>query len=333
MNIKPVGIIAIDFELGTRVIPNSYFESYLDTSDEWIRNKIGIKERKYVTNDKSYTDLAYEAAKKVMEKSNTKPEDIDLIIASTITPDHLKVASACLLQYKLGAVNAAAFDLSNGGCPGSVYSLVTASKFIADGTYKKVLVVSGEIFSKAVNMNDRGICVYFGDGVGAAILSEVPKNYGILAHDLGADGSGYYALAAPAGGSRMPLNKERFEKGLQYAKMDGKAIWNFATHIFKETILKSLKRADLSIDNLDFIISHQANYNIIVEGMKSLNLGMDKTYIDIDKCGNTGGASVYIALAEAYRKGKMKKGDVVALVAFGGGLAYGSIVLRWNLER
>ena len=323
------GITGIDFEVGENVVDNKYFENYLDTTDEWIRKKIGIKERRYVHKNEAFTDLALKAAKKAIRKADIKVEDIDLIIASTITPDHTNVASACLLQNLLGASKAAAFDLSNGGCPGSVYSLVTAAQFIEAGTYNTVLVVSGEIFSKTVNMEDRSICVYFGDGVGAAIVQNVCDGSGFISYKLGADGSGYYALAAEAGGSRKPIDEEAIKNKLHYAKMNGKAIWAFATQVFKKVIEESLEKVDLSIQDLDFVISHQANFNIIKYGMDDLGLPLEKTYINIDKYGNTGGASVFIALTEAVEKNLIKKNDTIALVAFGGGLAYGAVVLKW----
>ena len=327
----PVKIKGIDFAVGKKIVPNSFFESYLETTDEWIRNKIGIRERRYIDDDNlAFSDLALEAAKSVLLKTGTSAKDLDLIIVSTITPDHSNVATACLIQYELEASNAAAFDISNGGCPGSIYSLVTGSKFIADGTYKNVLVISGELFSKCVNMNDRGICVYFGDGVGAALLTPCEEGYGFLSENLGADGSGYYALAAPAGGSRLPISVDILQKGLHYAKMDGKAIWNFATTIFSDTIKKSLDKINKDVSDLDFVISHQANYNIIKVGMESLGLDMSKTYTNIEHYGNTGGASVFIALTEAVNKGFIKHGDLIALVSFGGGLAYGSLIMRWD---
>lgn len=326
-----VGIRAIDFAVGNRIIKNQFFETYLDTTDEWIRNKIGVVERRYVEESQAFTDLAYEASRKVVEKSNIDVLSIDLIIASTITPDHQNVASACLLQELLGAKNAAAFDISCGSCPGSIYSLATGAKFVSSGQYKNVLIVSGEIFSKFINMDDRSICVYFGDGVGAVILSEVDAPYGFIAEDLGADGSGYYALEAEAGGSRLPITEQLIREKRHFAKMDGKAIWDFATAIFPESINQTLIRANMTIDHIDFVISHQANINIIKEGMKSLGLDMSKTYTNIDKYGNTGGASVYIALAEAFEKGLIKKGDIIVLVAFGGGLAYGSLLMRWAI--
>ncbi len=179
-------------------------------------------------------------------------------------------------------------------------------------------------------MQDRDICLYFGDGVGAAIMVPAEEGYGVIAHDLGADGSGYYALAAPAGGSRTPITMERLANGLQYAKMDGKAIWNFATQIFSHTILKSLQKAGLTVADLNFIISHQANINIIKSGMDSLGLEMTKTYTNIDVYGNTGGASVLIALSEALEKQLIKHKDYVAIVSFGGGLAYGSLIIKWS---
>lgn len=324
-----VGITGLGFEVGDRVVTNKDLEKILDTNDQWIQEKIGIEERRHVEKEQGLSDLALPAARKALLDAGISPEELDLIIVSTITPDHTNVSTACKLQHLLGATNAAAFDLSNGGCPGSVYGIVTGSKFISDGTYKNVLVLGGEIYSKFVNWEDRSICVYFGDGVGAAVLQQVEEGYGIMAHSLGADGSGYDALAAPAGGSKLPLSENTFKKGLHFAKMDGKQIWEFATRIFSESITKTLDKLKLTVNELDYVISHQANINIIKVGMDRLGMPMSKTYTNISKYGNTGGASVFIALCEAVKKGNIKKGDNIALVAFGGGLAYGSVVMKW----
>ena len=329
MNTVSVGIKGLGFEVGENVVTNHDLAKFLDTNDDWIKEKIGISERKHASKDKALSDLALIAAKKALKAAGIDARELDLIIVSTITPDHTNVSTACLLQNLLGADKAAAFDISNGGCPGSVYSLVTGSKFIADGTYKNVLVIAGEIYSKFVNWKDRSICVYFGDGVGAAVLQPVEEGYGILAHTLGADGSGYNVLAAPAGGSRMPINEEILKQGLNYAKMDGKSIWEFATRVFPESVAQSAKKANIEVSDIDFLISHQANINIIKVGMEKLGLPMTKTYTNIDRYGNTGGASVFIALTEAVDKGLIKRDDNLALVAFGGGLAYGSIIIRW----
>jgi 3-oxoacyl-[acyl-carrier-protein] synthase-3 len=274
------------------------------------------------------SDLAVEACKQALEDANLKPEDIDLLILATSSPDVPLSSTAGIIQDKLGCVECAAFDI-NAVCAGWVHALDIGSRFAGTSGYQNVLVVGSEIYSRILNWKDRATCVLFGDGAGAVVLSEVENDKGILGSWLMSDGSGSSVIEIPAGGVRTPFNSEDFEEGKQYFHMDGRAVWDFAIEAFPQAVRNALSKVGKEISDVDLIIPHQANINIIKAGMENLNLGMDKTFTNLHKYGNTAGASVPIAMREAMDEGLIKEGTLVVTAAFGGGLAWGANVIQF----
>jgi 3-oxoacyl-[acyl-carrier-protein] synthase-3 len=307
---------------------NEDWMEYVDTSDEWITTKTGMKKRRIANSDMCTSDLAVEACKQALEDANLKPEDIDLLILATSSPDVPLSSTAGIIQDKLGCVECAAFDI-NAVCAGWVHALDIGSRFAGTSGYQNVLVVGSEIYSRILNWKDRATCVLFGDGAGAVVLSEVENDKGILGSWLMSDGSGSSVIEIPAGGVRTPFNSEDFEEGKQYFHMDGRAVWDFAIEAFPQAVRNALSKVGKEISDVDLIIPHQANINIIKAGMENLNLGMDKTFTNLHKYGNTAGASVPIAMREAMDEGLIKEGTLVVTAAFGGGLAWGANVIQF----
>lgn len=328
MELKSVGIIGIGSYKPEKIMTNADLEKMVETSNEWIVSRTGIEERRIAEDSQATSDLAFEAAKKALENAKVSPEEIDLIIVATMTPDYFTPATAALVQDKLGAKNAAAFDLSS-ACSGQVYALVTAQNFIATGMYKKALVIGAETLSKVIDWTDRNTCILFGDGASAMVLGEVEKDYGIKAFHLGADGSGEKALLVPAGGSRMPASHETVEGKEHFLKMMGKEVFKFAVNVIPETVGKTLEKANMKMSDIDLIVPHQANYRIVSAAAKKMDYPEDKFYMNLNKMGNTSGASIGIALCEAHENGLVKKGDNLVFVGFGAGLSYASLVLKW----
>lgn len=327
---KRTKIVGTGYYVPERVVTNHDLAKIMDTSDEWIISKIGIRERRIASSDECTSDMVVKAAEMAMKNANVKAEDIDMILLATNFPDHISPATSVMIQKKLGAKNAFAFDIRTGGCPGSVYSISVASKYIADGTCNTVLVTTADMNSKGLDWTDRSTAVIFGDGAAAMVLKAADKDDigGIIDSQLYSDPEGYYSAYIPAGGVVEPITEEVIKEGKQFFKMDGRAIFNFATTVFPETVNKIVLDNNLSLEEIDFVISHQANINIIKESMKRLNLSMEHTYCNVDKYGNTGSASVGIAFAEALEKGVIKKGDKVVLVSFGAGTAWGAVLLE-----
>ncbi len=324
-----VGITGLGSYVPERVVTNDDISKLVETSDEWIVTRTGIKERRVADENVATSDLAIKAAELALEDSGLDADELDLIIVATATPDHAFPSTAALVQKNLGASKAAAFDLSV-GCSGFIYGMVTGANFITSGMYKKVLVIGAETLSKIVDWTDRNTCVLFGDGAGACVLESCDESFGILASELGSDGLNGDVLILPAGGSRYPATAETVEKKLHTIKMDGKEVFKFAVRVMEKSSMRVLEEAGLTQDQLDFFIPHQANMRIVDAAMKKLQLGREKTHINMDKYGNMSAASVPVALDEAFREGKIKQGDVVLLIAFGAGLSWASIVMRWN---
>ena len=323
-----VGIIGLGAYVPPNEMSNEDWMEYVDTSDEWITTKTGMKKRRIASSDMCTSDLAVEACKQALEDANLKPEDIDLLILATSSPDVPLSSTAGIIQDKLGCVECAAFDI-NAVCAGWVHALDIGSRFAGTSGYQNVLVVGSEIYSRILNWKDRATCVLFGDGAGAVVLSEVENDKGILGSWLMSDGSGSSVIEIPAGGVRTPFNSEDFEEGKQYFHMDGRAVWDFAIEAFPQAVRNALSKVGKDITDVDLIIPHQANINIIKAGMKKLNLGMDKTFTNLHKYGNTAGASVPIAMREAMDEGLIKEGTLVVTAAFGGGLAWGANVIQF----
>lgn len=334
---RPVGISGLGFYVPERCVRNSDLEDMVDTTDEWIREKIGIEQRYVAADEEALSDLAIKAAERALDDAGLSVEDIDMLVITGQNHDYKTPATSCVVQHKMGMRNVAAIDVAT-ACSGFVYGLAIGSKFIADRTYDNVLVIGAEIHSRMISWQDRTTCVFFGDGAGAAILRPAAEGYGFLGFDLGADGAGHEAIIIPAGGSRMGMTPDALvpreeaygqTRSLGDARMDGKAVYEFATGVFPRTVNASLERAQLRVPDVDFLISHQANKNIIKEGMGALGLSMDKTYVNLDRYGNCSSASIPIALREALDAGLVKRDDTVVLVGFGAGLSWGSTVMRW----
>lgn len=327
----PVGITGVGYSVPERIVTNKELENLVDTTDEWIQSRTGIKQRHVAAEDKATSDYASEAALKALKHAGVAPEDVDLIIVGTVTPDYPMPATACLVQTKIGAKKAMAFDMA-AACTSFIYGLAIGSQFIKTGMYKKVLVIGAETLSRIVDWKDRNTCVLFGDGAGAALLEPVKEGEGLLAFDLGTDGAGAELLYVPAGGSKQPATAETVEQALHTIKMNGKEVFKFAVKVMGESAERALAKVDLNRDDIDFLVPHQANTRIIESAVKKLNIASEKVFVNVDRYGNTSAASVGIALAEAVENGKITEGDIVALVGFGSGLTWGTCVIRWSAK-
>lgn len=323
-----VGILGTGSYLPEKVMTNDDLSKFVDTNDEWIRTRTGIRERRIAGENEATSDLAYKAAEKAIENAKIDKNEIDLVIVATMSPDHITPATAAIVQDKLG-INAAAFDLS-AACTGFVYAFTTGYSFVKSGIYKKVLVIGAETMSRMLDWEDRTTCVLFGDGAGAVVLGEA-GNGGYIASHLVSDGSGAEDVIIPAGGSRNPVSKEEIDKREIYFRMKGSDVFKFAVRAFPETVENVLGQGNINADDVDMFIPHQANIRIIESIAKRFKQPLDKFYVNLQRYGNTSGASIPLALDEANKEGKLKKGDKVVMVGFGGGLTYGSILLEWSI--
>ncbi|OAT81268.1 beta-ketoacyl-ACP synthase III [Desulfotomaculum copahuensis] len=311
-----------------KILTNAELEKMVDTSDEWITTRTGIRERRIAAPGEATSDLAREAARRALADAGVEAREIDLIIVATNTPDMLFPATACLLQESLGAERAGAFDLL-AGCTGFIYALVTGGQFIAAGGAQTVLAVGAETLSRIVNWRDRNTCVLFGDGAGAAVLRAAPAGYGLLASRLGAHGAGGPLLCLPAGGSRRPACRETVEQDLHFVHMNGREVFKFAVKTMEEGTRGVMEDAGLSVADIDFLIPHQANIRIIDAAVKRLGLAPERVLVNVDRYGNTSTASIPLALQEARQAGRIKDGDNVVLVGFGAGLTWAAAAVRW----
>ena len=324
---KKIGIIGVGKYLPKKVLTNADLEKMVNTTDEWIITRTGIKERRLVSKNEAASDLAIKAARQALEDAKILPQDLDLIVVATITPDMQFPSTACILQEALSAKDAACFDIS-AACAGFVYGIVTAQQFIATGTYNNALVIGTEVLSSITDWQDKNTCVLFGDGAGAAVLAQVNSG-GILSAYLGSDGTKKDLLMLPAGGSRYPVTHQTIDKRLHYIKMRGNELFKLAVTIMADAAQRALKQAGLKCQDVDVVIPHQANVRILMAVAKKLGLSKDKIYLNIERYGNMSSASTAIALCEAVKEGKIKKGDIVLLDAFGGGLVWGACVIKW----
>ncbi|MBT2760979.1 beta-ketoacyl-ACP synthase III [Paenibacillus sp. ISL-20] len=327
-NLRSVGIIGTGKYVPEKILSNRDLEEMVDTSDEWIVSMTGIRERHIAAPHEATSDLAYHAAVNALKSAGMNAEDLDLIIVATITPDMFFPSTACLLQDRLGAKKAAAFDLS-AACSGFVYGLATATNFVKTGMYNNALVIGVDCLSRITDYTDRNTCVLFGDGAGAAIVGEVPEGRGFQAFDLGAEGAGGAHLYIEAGGSRLPASAETINTNKHFIYMNGREVFKFAVRVMGSATEAVLSKAGIDKKDIDLFIPHQANIRIIKSAMERLELPEEKVMINVDKYANTSAASVPLALVEAQESGRLKEGDKVLMVGFGGGLTWGSSVLIW----
>ena len=325
------GILGTGWYVPEKVITNADLEKMVDTNNEWIVERTGIHERHVAAENQPASDLAERAARMALEDAHVKAEDLDLIIVATMTPDRIIPATACILQDRLGAGRAGAFDFS-AACSGFAYAAAVACQFIETGAYRHILVVGAETLSKVIDWTDRSTCILFGDGAGAAVFGPVEAGLGLQSFDLGSDGAGGDLLEIPAGGSLHPLTAEALLTHGNCIQMDGRAVFRFAVKVLGETVEKSLAKAGLSKKNLDWLVPHQANTRIIDAAAKRLELPAEKIIVDIEKYGNMSAASIPVALAEAAHEHRFKKGDLVALAGFGAGLTWASCIMKWAKE-
>lgn len=311
-----------------KVLTNFDLEKIVETSDEWIRTRSGIKER-HIADDKTATsDLAALAAKKAIANAKISPHDVGAIILGTATPDMLFPSTACLVQNKIGAKKVMAFDIS-AGCSGFLYALGIADSFIRNGL-DNILVIGAETLTKILDFTDRGTCVLLGDGAGATIIRKSDEGErGIISSYFASDGSDWKLLYQPAGGSRIPASHESVDKRLHYMKMEGNEVFKLATRAMLEAAYQTLKKANISSEKLALVIPHQANIRIIEATAKRLHMPMDRVYVNLDKYGNTSAASIPIALEEALNAGRIEKGDLILMVAFGAGFTWAGVLIRW----
>jgi len=323
-----VGILGVGKYSPERRLTNHDLEKMVDTSDEWIVTRTGIRERRIAAPHEATSDLAYEAAVRALKAAGVAAEDVDLIIVATITPDMFFPSTACLVQDRLGARNAAAFDVS-AACSGFIYALASASGMIATGLYRNALVIGAECLSRVTDYSDRNTCILFGDGAGAAVLGPVPAGRGFRSFVLGADGSGGELLNIPAGGSRTPPTADTVARHMHFMKMNGREVFKFAVRVIGTATEEALQKAGLAKEDIDLLVPHQANIRIIQSALERFGLPEEKCVVNVDRYGNMSAASIPVALAEAVEEGRVREGDRLVLVGFGGGLTWGASVLIW----
>lgn len=327
--IPRAGIVATGSYVPERILTNAELEKLVDTTDEWIVTRTGIRERRIARPDEATSDMAAEAARRALAKAGISAEAVDMIIVATITPDMGFPNTACFVQAKIGAKNAFCFDIE-AACSGFVYALDLARQYIGTGSAKTVLVIGAEKISCITDWKDRSLCVLFGDGAGAAVVQAKPDGRGgILASVLCSDGTLSDLLKLPGGGSRHPTTTETLAAGLHYMKMDGRDVFKHAVHSMTDVGRRALAKAGLTVDDMTLIIPHQANLRIVNAIGERLGGKPEQYFINLDRYGNTSAASVILALDEASRAGRLKQGDRVLLVAFGGGFTWGATVLEW----
>jgi 3-oxoacyl-[acyl-carrier-protein] synthase-3 len=300
----------------------------VDTSDEWIMQRSGIRERRIADESEATSDLALKAAQQALERANLLPEDIDFIVVGTTTPDMFFPTVGNIVQHRLGCRRIGSVDLL-AACAGSVYSLSVGAQYIQTGKYRRVLCIGAETLSKITDFTDRGTCVLLADAAGAAVLEATEENRGIIDTDLSSDGQYWELLYMPGGGARHPATHETVDARMHYAKMKGSEVFKVAVRMFVESTSTLLERHGLTADDVDLFIPHQANLRIIEAAAKRVKLPMERVFVNVERYGNTGAASVYVALEEALAAGRIKRGDLVLLAAFGGGFAWGSALMRW----
>ena len=325
---RTCSITGVGSYLPAKILTNAHLEKMVDTSDEWIITRTGIKSRRLAARDEFTSDMAAHAAQRAMKKAGVTADQIDLIIVATITPDMPFPATACIVQQKIGAHRAAAFDLE-AACSGFIYGLEIGQQFIMSRTYDTVLVIGAEKLSSIVDWTDRNTCVLFGDGAGAAVLQSRPNSHGLLTAVMGADGSKGNLLHMPGGGSRCPASVDSVAAKLHYLRMDGRETFKSAVQAMYHAAQEALRRCELDISKIKCVIPHQANRRIIDAVGKRLGATPEQLFINLDRYGNTSAASVAIALDEAVSSGKIQRVDLILMMVFGAGLTWGAAVIEW----
>lgn len=308
-----VGVLGVGHYAPDNIVTNKDLEKIVDTTDEWIRSRTGIEERRIAKDDEDSSDMAYEAAKRALDNAGVSADEIDLILVATVTPDSPFPSVSCMIQEKLGATQAAAMDLG-AACAGFMYAMITAQQFIETKAYQKVLVVGVDKLSKIINWEDRNTCVLLGDGAGAAVMGQVSEGKGILSFELGADGSGGNLLY----------------QGEKYLVMNGREVFKFAVRQMPQSTISVVEKAGLQKEDVDYLIPHQANIRIMDAARQRIGIDEDKMAKTIKKYGNNSSASIPIALSESVEAGKIKDGDILVLVGFGGGLTWGAVTIKWG---
>jgi len=321
-------IIGTGAYLPERVMTNRDLEQIVETTDNWIVERTGIRERRIADEGEAASDLAVPAARRALEMARLNEKDLDLILVATITPDMFFPSTACLVQDRLGAHQAAAFDLS-AACSGFLYALSIADLYIRNGVYKNVLIIGTEVMSRIVDWTDRNTCVLFGDGAGAAVLQRTKSEHGVLSTHLRSDGRLWDLIQVPGGGSRIPPSPSMLAERKQYIKMKGNETFKVAVRTLEEAVYETLKSAHVQSSDISLMIPHQANFRIIQAVAQRLGLPMEKVVLNVDRYGNTSAASIPIALDEAVRQGRVKDGDLLLFEAFGAGLTWASALVRW----
>ncbi|MEM7788125.1 MAG: beta-ketoacyl-ACP synthase III [Bacteroidota bacterium] len=304
-----------------RVVTNDDLAQIVDTTDEWIRSRSGIERRHFVSEDQATSDLCIEAGRMALDRAGMAPEAVDLVLVATSSPDYLTPPVSSQVQDRLGCTNAGAMALMV-GCTGFVYGLVTASQFIETGAYQTVLVIGAEVISKNLDFEDRTTCVLFGDGAGAVVLQATERPCGVRSFELGSDGSQAQALIAPCPGTRNPVSQEAIDNRTHYLRMDGKAVFRFATRTMGESLQRVMEKAGVGVDEIDLFIPHQANARIIEYAAQQFDLPPEKVVVNLQDYGNTSAATIPIALSETLESGRAKPGDTLAFVGFGAGLTW-----------
>jgi 3-oxoacyl-[acyl-carrier-protein] synthase III len=325
---KRAKIVGVGAYAPQRVLTNAELEKMVETSDEWIVQRTGIRERRIAAENEATSDLALRAAQQAMERAGVEPREIDFIVVGTTTGDMAFPTTANLVQHRLGCRNAGSVDLY-AACAGSVYSLSVGAQYVQTGKYRTVLCVGAECLSRITDYTDRGTCILLADAAGAAVLRASEGESGIVDTDLYSDGRYWELLYQPGGGARHPATHETVDKRMHYAKMKGNEVFKVAVRMFGEAAERILTRNGFTAEDLDLFIPHQANLRIIEAAVKRLKVPMEKVVINVDRYGNTGAASVYVAMEEAWSAKRLNTGDLVLLAAFGGGFTWGAALVRW----
>jgi 3-oxoacyl-[acyl-carrier-protein] synthase III len=327
-NGRPISITGLGCAVPERVMTNDELAQMVDTSDEWIVERTGIRERRVAGPNEALSDLCLPAARDALEQAGVRPEELDLIIVATVTPDMFFPSTGAIIADELGAKDAAAYDLS-AGCTGFMYALAQAHGMVSAGLSDRALVIGGDVLSKIVNWHDRSTCVLFGDGAGAVVIEPV-RGEGFFGFELGADGSGGVHLHMPAGGSRLPASAETVAAEQHFAFMNGREVFKFATRVLVSSAEKLLEECDMSVGEVDVYVPHQANVRIIDHASKKLGVPEDRVVVNVDRYGNTSSGSIPLALADAVADGRLEEGKLLLMTGMGAGLTWGSAVMRWT---